>query len=1474
MKKILSKVLSIILCFTIIAGILPTLKINTKAASADYSDIYKSELTFMSDKMAQAFIGFIYNVNTSKVSDEMKSMDNIFNYLTGRLTKGSDEYIYAQTAFLLTQSSFINRNLNTADKVTGIASNNLINLLMEKSGSNPDVAANLANSFLGDVKSRLKKILLYVTEFDETLFYQNFEMVMSTYSSYTSVKGKVEDFIFAVDSFVNASFLLTNHNAKQSYEYYSVYLNNRKHGEEILELLLDTFILGSSGFYDGMINILDFIGLGNSWSNEDVQRLLRTFAEFTYHSQLEMEKRGGSGSSSGSSGSEGGSGTSSPIAISTVKFMHSSYNISSNMWVEIPVYKYPYNATVGTSISYSSSNTSVATVNSRGRITAVAPGTAYIYATSSNGVKAECKITVLPYYVEEVTGGYSIYHYLGKNLSVNIPEKIAETNIVEIGSKAFYENKTFTSVTIPGTVKTIGEQAFYGCTGLNEVSIPNSVTTIETSAFNGCSSLNSIAIPSSVKSIGTDAFYFCKSLKKVNITSLAAWSNISFETRYSNPLTYAGKLYLNGSIVTNLSIPSGVTAIKDYAFFNCTSITSVSIPNTVTSIGLCAFSGCPFLKTVSMANSVKTLGTSAFQECSSLVKTTLSSNLTEIPGYAFYKCTALETAILPESLKTIGKYSFYECDGITTLTLPSKVETIESYAFAFCDKLSYLTIPSTIKTLGTGVFSECIALKKVEIDEGMTYIPQDMFSGCKSLKEITIPNGITTIGHGAFEKCSSLKEITLPKSVSQIAGVNSTYGVFNECNSLENIYVDANNSAYSSLNGVLFDKEKTEIICYPANKTLTKYNIPNGVLVIGTGAFKNCKNLVEINIPNTVTTLEENTFKNCASLKSIFIPESINSLVNSGSQFAGCTSLEEIRVAENSARFTSDNGVFYNATKSWPMIHKYPAQRKGETYFIRDDVRTISTYAFSHCEYLENVVIPERVTAITGWVFYNCNSLKTITITKNIQSISAYAFYNCNNLTTIYYEGSKEDWENITIHYPNTNTPLLNANIIYNHTHNYKTKITEHTCFEKGYTTYTCECGFNFDSDYVDASHFYADKVTPPTKTEQGYVTHICSECGDTYTDGYVDYDDVITEIKAISSDVDITLLWNAYKDKTDKYYVRRYSADGSYKTYSTDNTSMTFKDLEYGEKYTFKVITKNSTGYMAWNEATPVTAEMIIGERVVGLSATIQGKGAKIDFLPVPDAEGYYAYVYEADTMTRVYTKELSADATSFVANTNLDAGKKYVVKITPKLNGKWVAGVKENGVGVEFTAPIINPTSITIADQTATSVRFNWSAVRGVDEYYIRVKEKESGEIVRTIHVTGGKTTATLSRYTDGTRISPDTTYTLEFCAYVSGASISYGEAIELTTKNFEEVNVSAKLNDEKVNLSWNSTTDSTGYYIYRIHNGKKTYIKYVEGSTSITVSAPKISGEYTYGVIAIESNTSGKAYVPMAISNSIAI
>ena len=249
-------------------------------------------------------------------------------------------------------------------------------------------------------------------------------------------------------------------------------------------------------------------------------------------------------------------------------------------------------------------------------------------------------------------------------------ELIVNCNIPSASSSsygAFYNSK-FTKVTIGDSVTSIGKYAFYGCTGelIINCNIPSASDYDEGAFYN--SKFTKVTIGDSVTSIGDYAFEDCSSLTSVYYNGdLSDWCNIDFYNGTSNPLCNGAKLYINNVEVTEVTIPSDISKIKNYAFYNCSSLTSITIPDSVTSIGDSAFSGCSSLTSITIPESVTTIESSAFSVCSSLTSITIPDSVTSIEYAAFRDCSSLKSITIPDSVTTIREWAFYNCSSLTSV---------------------------------------------------------------------------------------------------------------------------------------------------------------------------------------------------------------------------------------------------------------------------------------------------------------------------------------------------------------------------------------------------------------------------------------------------------------------------------------------------------------------------------------------------------------------------------------------------------------------------------------------------------------------------------------------------------------------------------------------------------------------------------------------------------------------------------------
>ena len=263
-----------------------------------------------------------------------------------------------------------------------------------------------------------------------------------------------------------------------------------------------------------------------------------------------------------------------------------------------------------------------------------------------------------------------------------------------------------------------------------------------------------------------------------------------------------------------------------------------------------------------------------------------------ITGYdGWGEAVEIPAVIDGKSVTSIGNGAFRNCPGLESITIPYKVTSIGDSAFCGCTKLTSITIPDRVTSIGTNAFYGCTGLESITIPDRVTSIGINAFMDCYSLTSITIGGGVTSIGTNAFYGCTGLTSITIPSSVTSIGDA-----AFSRCTGLTDITVDSSNSSYCSESGVLFNKNKTKFICYPAGKTDISYTIPDGVTSIGYAAFEACTGLTSITIGGGVTSIGDYAFERCTGLGSITIPDSVNSIGYAA--FNYCTGLTSIYIPD------------------------------------------------------------------------------------------------------------------------------------------------------------------------------------------------------------------------------------------------------------------------------------------------------------------------------------------------------------------------------------------------------------------------------------------------------------------------------------------------------------------------------------------------------------------------------------------------
>ena len=358
----------------------------------------------------------------------------------------------------------------------------------------------------------------------------------------------------------------------------------------------------------------------------------------------------------------------------------------------------------------------------------------------------------------------------------------------------------------------------------------------------------------------------------------------------------------------------------------------------------------------------------------------------------------------------------------------------------------------------------------------VTSIGDSAFEGCSNLTSVSIPSSVTSIGDWAFYSCYRLTSVSIPSNITNIGS-----GAFYNCSSLPSINVDSNNAAYCSVDGVLFNKDKTLLMIYPTGKTATTYTIPDSVTSIGLYAFQGCNSLTSVTIPDSVTSIADSAFYNCSSLTSVTIPDSVTSIgiwafggcssltsitipdsVTSiaGWAFWGCSGLTNIEIPDSVTNIglyaftgcsnltsieipdsvTSIGGSAFEGCSSLTSIEipdsvtsighfAFYECRSLTSVTIPDSVTSIGMDAFCGCSGLISVTICNGVTSIGDGAFYNCYNLTSVVIPDSVTSIGEGAFYYCSNLTTVCYKGTEDEWNKISI--GSNNTYLLNAEIVF-----------------------------------------------------------------------------------------------------------------------------------------------------------------------------------------------------------------------------------------------------------------------------------------------------------------------------------------------------------------------------------------------------------------------------------------------------------
>ena len=605
--------------------------------------------------------------------------------------------------------------------------------------------------------------------------------------------------------------------------------------------------------------------------------------------------------------------------------------------------------------------------------------------------------------------GATVTGYTGESTEVKIPSVLGGKPVIAVGSRAFANCGTLTSVALPKGVTSIGNYAFYNCTALVDIEISEGVTSIGNFAFGYCKNLTGIVIPEGVTSIQNNTFYHCASL---------------------------------ASIV----LPEGMTSIGNNAFDHCIALTSIVLPEGVSSIKYCAFGWCENLISVTLPSTLKSLGESVFRNCGNLtsiedksgqfLKTVdgivysadgtriiaalatangeirIAEGVTKIPDNLFYGNDQITSAVVPKGVTKIDDYAFYGCTALTSIEIPDGVTYIGIATFRGCTALMGMEIPESVTSIGTEAFWNCSSLTGVAIPKGVTAIQNSAFYGCTALTSIVIPESVTSIRNYAFGFCKSLTGIAIPESVTAIEN-----SAFCGCTALTSVTLpstlrnigddafpasviirsaaDAYARTWAQENGRQWEHDVHTIAALPAveatytepGKTEGSYcpecgkvlaeqeDVPalgekdftfttddTGATVTG---YKG--ESTEVHIPSVlggkpVTKIAEKAFYSDLRITGMHIPASVAEIEEFS--FYQCRALDTITVNAESPYYTVEGNVLY--TKDMTTLVRAGNVLEDGDLHVPSTVTYIAAGAFSDNKTLQELWIPASVQFING----------------------------------------------------------------------------------------------------------------------------------------------------------------------------------------------------------------------------------------------------------------------------------------------------------------------------------------------------------------------------------------------------------------------------------------------------------------------------------------------------------------------------
>ena len=631
-----------------------------------------------------------------------------------------------------------------------------------------------------------------------------------------------------------------------------------------------------------------------------------------------------------------------------------------------------------------------------------------------------------------------VYPYAKSGVTFTVPDSVVEleayafaytgmqsidgcANLRAIGDSAFYSCTALKSLPDAPKLETIGERAFYSCKALTSLSFPDSMRSIGEYAFAWCTAVKTFDSGNGLQETGKYSVYYCTALTTVRLGSgmktigeyafykCSRLANVDFGTSVRE----IGSCAFGGcSKITEIVLPDSVELVESAAFNSCSTAKTLVLSQNLREIGARAFMGLKGISTLTIPDSVQKIGNSAFNGLSNLLELHLSAKTQEYGSGVFSSASKLPRVELPEGMTAVPEEMFSSCNALTEVVIPSTVTRIEKGAFRSCKKLgntelpagltyigesafyyaamTSVTLPAGVTEIGERSFYNISALTEFNFSESLKTIGDFAFYGCGKLTRIVLPDSVESIGTSAFNRCSSLQEVVFGKGLASIGSM-----CFNYCHKLERFVVDEANPNFKGVDGVLYNKNVDTLVLYPQGRPDASFTMPETVKHIGPYGIYEPQLLQAVTVSPILETIDEFGMAGIALTGVLKLPATITSIHFKAFQYDdGVTAFE---LPESCAAYATVDGVLYDKAVTHLLV--YPAGRPDVSYETPDTVRTVGSYAFHSCKYLENIRLT-GVEKLEERAFSTAKALKHIDLANSVQLIDTYA---CANLSTLTY---------------------------------------------------------------------------------------------------------------------------------------------------------------------------------------------------------------------------------------------------------------------------------------------------------------------------------------------------------------------------------------------------------------------------------------------------------------------------------------